>query len=41
LYTVHGGVVEANSWYVFVQPSGNAKGVKVVIRNDDFGEDTG
>ncbi len=29
LYTVHGEIFEADSWYVSVQPSGNAKGVRV------------
>ena len=41
MYTVHGEIVEADSWYVSVQPRGNLKGVKVSLRTYDFGEDTG
>ena len=41
MHTVHGEIVEADSWYVSVQPSGNAKGVKVVLLNYDSGESTG
>jgi putative lipoic acid-binding regulatory protein len=36
LHTVHGEVVEADYWYISVQPSGNAKGVKVSLRAYDF-----
>jgi len=41
LHTVHGEIVEADSWYVSVQPSGNTKGVKVDLRIDDFGDSAG
>ena len=41
MYTVHGEIVRADSWYVSVQPSGNAKGVKVDLRINDSGESTG
>ena len=41
MYTVHGEIVRADSWYVSVQPSGNAKGVRVDLRINDFGEDAG
>ena len=41
MYTVHGGVVEADSWYVSVQPRGNPKGVRVDLRINDFGKDAG
>ena len=41
MYTVHGEIVEADSWYVSVQPCGNAKGVRVDLRINDFGESTG
>ena len=41
MYTVHGEIFGADSWYVSVQPKGNLKGVKVNLWIDDFGEDTG
>ena len=41
LYTVHGEIFGADSWYVSVQPRGNPMGVKVSLRTDDSGEGTG
>jgi hypothetical protein len=41
LYTVHGEVVGADYWYISVQPSGNAKGVKVSLRAYDSDQSTG
>ena len=41
MYTVHGEIFGADSWYVSVQPRGNPKGVKVDLRINDFGESAG
>jgi hypothetical protein len=41
LYTVHGEIFGADSWYVSVQPRGNPMGVKVTACGDDSGKGAG
>ena len=41
LYTVHGEIFGADSWYVSVQPRGNPTGVKDDLRVVDSGDSAG